>query len=264
MKAIDEPLVRLDAVVISQRAVGKDLYQLIFSAPEFVSLARPGQFVEILTGDKHSSDPLLRRPISLYSLDKKLGQAGIVYRAVGRGTQWLADRRAGEQLDIFGPVGNGFILPADAKKILLVAGGIGMPPLYGLVQAYPDRDYLLYYGGQKASDLILLKEWEKLGVPYRLATDDGSGEFAGRVTDRLKVETPLGFDLCCACGPKPMLRALQQYLTNNNIKGLFSLEERMACGVGACLGCVCKTKNDGYQRVCVDGPVFPAEEVVFE
>jgi dihydroorotate dehydrogenase electron transfer subunit len=256
-------LFRVNGKVLTNRQVGKGLFHMDIKVPEIAAVARPGQFVELVTGEKDSVDPLLRRPISIYAIDRKSGSLGIVYRVVGRGTQWLSERQPGGHVDIFGPVGNGFRILEGVKEVLLVAGGIGMPPLYGLAQNHPEINFTLYYGAQRAEDIILLEEWAKLGVAYHIATDDGSMGFAGRVTDLLPIKEDAHYDLCCACGPKPMLKAVQKYLFQTEIPGLLSLEERMACGVGACLGCVCKTR-DGYRRVCVDGPVFASEEVIWE
>jgi len=258
-----ERLYQTMAIIVANIPIGPGTYRLTLLAPEITAAARPGQFVEILPGAKAAMDPLLRRPISICAIDKENGRIDLVYREVGRGTRMLGEKQSGEKLDVFGPVGNGFVLPDEARKILLVAGGIGMPPLYALAQSHPEREFVLYYGARNQQELIMLEDWALLKIPVKIATDDGSSGFKGRVTDLFLKEAGTAYHLCCACGPRPMLTALAGILQQQGKKGLFSLEARMACGVGACLGCVCSTKH-GYQRVCVDGPVFPAEEVIWD
>ena len=263
MKNSLEPLFQEKAMVEELRKVGQEMFHLILRAPEIALTAKPGQFLELKVSSDDSFDPLLRRPISIYSIDSTKGCIGLVYRVVGRGTKLLSQYQSGDVIDVIGPIGNGFSIPDDAKKILLVAGGIGMPPLYAIAQHYKGREFLLYYGARSKDEVIMKDDWKRLGIKVKVATDDGSLGFSGRVTDLLKTEELFGVDLCCACGPRPMLVALKDYLQEHDIPGLVSLEEKMACGVGACLGCVCKT-HQGYRRVCVDGPVFPAGEVIWD
>lgn len=262
-KHVHERLYQTLATVQANILVGPGTYRLTLSVPEIAANARPGQFLEILPGSGLSRDPLLRRPISICATDAAAGCVDLVYREVGRGTRLLGEKKAGDQVDVVGPVGNGFILPEDVRNILLVAGGIGMPPLHALAQYYPDRNFTLYYGARNHQEIIMEQDWDRLQVPVKIATDDGSKGFHGRVTDLLLKEAFTDYDICCACGPRPMLRSLADLLKQQAKPGLFSLEERMACGVGACLGCVCKT-NSGYRRVCVDGPVFAVEEVIWD
>lgn len=263
MKEIRDPLFQVKAEIEENRRIGPELFLLALHVPAIAKAAYAGQFLEILPGADAALDPLLRRPISIYGIDRQAGIVRLIYKEVGKGTRLISQRKVGEFLDVFGPIGQGFILPDDARRILLVAGGIGMPPLHALAEQAKDREFILYYGARSSSEFIELDEWKSKGIDVRLATDDGSQGFAGRITDRLQQDHPENIDLCCACGPKPMLRALDNVLKNWTIPGLYSLEERMACGVGACLGCVCQT-TQGYQRVCVDGPVFAATEVVWE
>jgi dihydroorotate dehydrogenase electron transfer subunit len=260
--ASHDPLFQEQAMVEEVRKVGQDMFLLNLKVSEIALTAKPGQFLELQVSSINSLDPLLRRPISIYSIDQTKGIIGIVYREVGRGTKLLSQYQNGDIIDVIGPIGNGFTIPDDAKKILLVAGGIGMPPLHSVAQYYKDREFILYYGTRSKDEVILEDEWKLMGVETKVATDDGSLGFHGRVTDLLKAELPEA-DLCCACGPRPMLIALKDYLKVHDIPGLISLEEKMACGVGACLGCVCKT-HQGYRRVCVDGPVFAVEEVILD
>lgn len=264
MKSNQEPLFQTQAEILENRLIGPGLFLLSLMSPEIAATASPGQFIQILPGDEGTLDPLLRRPISIYSVKAENGIVRLIFKEVGRGTRLISRRKPGELLDIMGPIGNGFDLPETAHRILLIAGGIGMPPLHSLAEKWREHEYILYYGARTRDEFIELAAWERLGIQVRLATDDGSIGYNGRITELLQSDQPHGIDLCCACGPKPMLRAVDNLLSAWKIPGLYSLEERMACGVGACLGCVCQTTTHGYQRVCVDGPVFSSEEVVWE
>jgi dihydroorotate dehydrogenase electron transfer subunit len=151
----------------------------------------------------------------------------------------------------------------ETRRIALIAGGIGMPPLFGLAETVRGPQYTLFYGARSQNDLLELDQWSKLGIPVHTATDDGSAGYHGLITDVLSNGLSAGaFDYLVACGPKPMLAAVQGLAVSHGVPGELSLESYMACGVGACLGCVCST-NQGYKRVCVDGPVFKAGEVKF-
>lgn len=255
---------QVQALIVERNILAVGYYHYRLLAPEIADLAKPGQFVEIKPGTGESLDPLLARPISLYRIDRAAGIIELIFKTVGRGTGQLADKTKGNLMTVFGPVGNGFTVPATAKRLALIAGGIGMPPLFGLAETLVDQTATLFYGGRSSGDLLELGRWEQLGIPLRLATDDGSIGLSGVVTTAYASElTAANFDYLVACGPKPMLRAVQQLAKAQGISGALSLESYMACGVGACLGCVCRTKQ-GYQRVCVDGPVFAVDEVNFD
>lgn len=253
-----------EALIVERTVLGPGYYYYRLLCPEIAELAKPGQFIEIKVSSEGTLDPLLSRPISIYRIDRKEGSLAVIFKTVGRGTRRIAELKMGNQISIFGPVGNGFTLPEETGRIALIAGGIGMPPLFSLAEHYPERDFTLFYGGRSAGDLLGLEAWEKLGVPYRLATDDGSAGFHGLVTALFEKEYEARpFDYMIACGPKPMLRAVQQLAAKYRLPGALSLEAYMACGVGACLGCTCVTTK-GYKRVCVDGPVFDISEVAFD
>lgn len=257
---------QLTARVLGQRRLAPDYYLLTLASPEIARHATPGQFAQLRVAPAGTLDPLLARPISIYRVDRAAGAVDFIFKVVGRGTAQLAAIAPGAAITVLGPIGNGFSVPATVTAVALVAGGVGMPPLYFLASELRDRscDVTLFYGGRTADDLLELPDWEALGVTVVPATDDGSQGYRGLVTAPL--QEAIGrqrFDYLAACGPRPMLRAVQQLALAAGIPGQLSLEARMACGVGACLGCICATVT-GNQRVCVDGPVFTLEEVVFD
>ncbi len=235
-------------------------------APDIAHSSQPGQFLHVLCSD--TLDPLLRRPISIHTVDKDRGTVSLLYRVAGRGTAMLSDY---EQLNIMGPLGNGFTLPPANSKVLVVAGGIGIAPLYFLLQKLSENGSVadVFLGASSAGHLLRIKDINELGHSVQVATDDGSSGYHGRVTDICSPDFISGLDMVYTCGPRPMMRALAKIIKKHNVPGQFSLEERMGCGVGACLACACKTRTGHpeeftYSHVCVDGPVFSASEVVWE
>lgn len=258
-------ITQLAAPVIGMRVLSPEYYLLRLHAPAIARAAQPGQFAMLRPAAEGAIDPLLGRPISIYRANAKTGDVDFIFKVVGRGTAMLAETALGETITVLGPIGNGFRVPEGAQRVALVGGGVGMPPLYFLAQRLkqtrPDCTATLFYGGRSRADLLQLKEWSALGVPVQAATDDGSFGHHGLVTAPLQAHLA-EFDFLVACGPKPMLRAVQRLALDAGLPGQLSLEERMACGVGACLGCVCATV-EGKRRICVDGPVFALEEVEF-
>lgn len=254
-------------LITTHKNLAPGYYRMTLSAPEIADSAVPGQFIQVGVAAEGSSDPLLARPISIYRIDRASGVISFIYKVVGRGTAILAGSREGELLRIYGPLGNGFTFPNHRNKIALIAGGVGMPPLFCSAEQWRQTektmDISLFYGGRTRHDLLELEKWQDMGVKIHAATEDGSYGRPGLVTDsfqeRHKAEK---FDWLAACGPQPMLRAIQQIALKDGIPGEISLEANMACGIGACLGCSCRTTG-GYRRVCVDGPVFPLEEVIW-
>ncbi len=200
-------------------------------------------------------------------------QLEFVYQLRGRGTRLLSQFQAGEQIDCLGPLGSGFTLDFSGSSIILVGGGLGIAPLYFLARMLADNNNLQVYLGAASADLLepLAADFARLDLRLILATDDGSlgrigtvfdafrEDFAVRSQEGKNLKQP---DYIFACGPEPLLHSLQKYMTANNLPGEFSLEKRMACGSGVCLSCVCQTSK-GNQRVCYEGPVFPAREVIF-
>lgn len=252
--------VKMTAKVVSQQALTDDIFSMWIQADEIAGAAVPGQFISVYTKD---AGKLLPRPISLCQVDKEKGQLRIVYRVVGAGTSQFSGYQAGDDIEIMGPLGNGFPLErAVGKKVFIIGGGIGIPPMLELARQLDcEKQAVLGY----RDVLFLNDEFEKFSDVY-VATEDGSAGTKGNVLDAIR-ENGLKADVIFACGPTPMLRALKAYAEEHEIECWLSLEEKMACGIGACLACVCQSKEvDEHshvhnKRICKDGPVFLAQEV---
>ena len=215
----------------------------------------PDQFVHVKCG--HSR--LLRRPISICDWGKN--RLRIVFEVRGEGTEWLARRKAGDTLDVLGPLGCGFQVEREAR-CLLVGGGIGVPPMLGCAQYAPGRCTAIL--GFRSGDRVMLEEqFRSVCSQVQVATDDGSYGFHGYVDAlvRRELEGDRGYDAVLACGPRPMLRNVARAAEDFGVRCLVSMEERMGCGVGACLVCACDMADGSRKHVCKDGPVFEAREV---
>ncbi len=256
------------AKVISQSVIAEGIMDLWLET-SLAKNAHPGQFVGVYPA---GADMLLPRPISICEVNKEKTALRLVYRIVGKGTAEFALYQPGSYLEILGILGNGFPLEkAAGKKVLLMGGGIGVPPLLQLskeLKNLPESQRpsdIQIVMGYRSSDTFLTEEFKENGT-LTIATDDGSLGTHGNVIDAIK-ENRIEADVIYACGPMPMLRGIKNYAAEKNMEAYISLEERMACGVGACLGCVCKTvKEDGHShvfntRICTDGPVFDARDV---
>lgn len=248
---------KIMAQVVSQEQLGSDIYSMVILTPEIAAEAKPGQFVSLYCKD---GSRLLPRPISICETDKEEGCLRLVYRAVGKGTMEFKELKAGDFIPVMGPLGNGF--PLKKKKAFLIGGGIGIPPMLELAKNLDCKKQIIL--GYR-DEMFLDWELAQHGTIY-VATEDGSYGTKGNVLDAIKANG-LDADLIYACGPTPMLRAIKEYAQENGIECYLSLEERMACGIGACLACVCQSKekdahtNVNNKRVCKDGPVFLAQEV---
>ena len=249
---------KIKAAVYSQVQLAEGIFSMWLGAGEMAKAAVPGQFIAVYPND---SARLLPRPISICETDPEKELLRIVYRVAGEGTKELSSCRAGDTLSIMGPLGNGF--PLKDKKALLIGGGIGIPPMLELAKALSCEKTAVL--GYRDSQTFLAEEIGKY-AGLAVATEDGSVGTKGTVLDAIKAQG-LKADIIYACGPTPMLRALKEYAAKEGIECWISLEERMACGVGAFLGCVCHSKdvdehsNVRNKRVCKDGPVFLADEV---
>jgi dihydroorotate dehydrogenase electron transfer subunit len=221
--------------------------------------AKPGQFVQVQTSDTH--DPLLRRPLSVH--DSSPATLTLLFRHAGRGTELLARKKPGESLNLIGPLGSGFSI-GQQQEAVVVAGGIGAAPLYFLLRQLQEsgKKVSFFYGARSKHELLLRQEYSCLATEYAEATDDGSAGLHGFVTELAKKAiAELDADIY-ACGPAAMLRQVARLAQEFHRECYVSLEAHMACGVGACLGCVVPVGTEGqYKRVCVDGPVFNAQEV---
>lgn len=281
------------AVVVDQNALGSGIYDLTLKTTNIAKAAKAGQFVSVYSNDKSK---LLPRPISLCGIDRDEDTIRLVYRVTGEntGTEEFSKLVMGDRIRILGPLGNGFTVE-PGKKAFLIGGGIGVPPMLqlakdinsGVVQTSGAVDTNTQEKGQteekqinghgkKICDMniimgyrdentFLLDEFKEQADSF-VATEDGSVGTKGNVIDAIK-ENGLEADVIYACGPMPMLRALKAYAMEHDMECYVSMEERMACGIGACLACVCKTKdkdahsNVNNKRICKEGPVFNAKEV---
>lgn len=241
--------------IVKRAEIAEGIYDYVVHAPEFAEAARPGQFAHIYVPGK-----TLRRPISICDIDKEAGTLRFVFQVRGAGTEELSKFEVGDSFDILAPLGNGFSVE-PGKKALFVGGGIGVPPLLGAAKHY-GKDAVVAVGFRSKELVILEDDFKAAGCEIRVATADGSYGYHGLVTDLIKDVEP---DIICACGPMVMLKAVAAYAKEKGIRCEISLEERMACGIGACLGCAVELngENGTYMgHVCKDGPVFPAERVV--
>lgn len=252
------------AVVQEQRQIAAGIYEMWIET-ELAKQAKPGQFISVYTQDKSA---LLPRPISICEIDEEQNRLRIVYRVVGKGTKEFSGYGAGSKIDILGTLGNGFPLAeAAGKRVFLMGGGIGVPPMLETAKQLAGNtvatDIIM---GYRNNDLFLKEDFEKYGNVH-IATEDGSVGTKGNVMDVIR-EKNLHADIILACGPMPMLKAIKTYAEEQNIPAYISLEERMACGVGACLGCIVKTKEVDHHshvnnaRICTDGPVYLASDVL--
>lgn len=247
-----------NAVIISQEEIAPGIFSMWLKIEQIAQHAKAGQFISIYCED---GSRMLPRPISICEIDKNDGALHLVYRVAGKGTQEFSEKNTGMELSVLGPLGNGF--PLKSKKAFLIGGGIGIPPILELAKQLDCEKQIVL--GYRNSDMFLLDEFKKYGSVY-IATEDGSYGSKGNVLDAIR-ENDLEADIIYACGPTPMLRALKEYAAEKQMECWISMEEKMACGIGACLACVCKSKevdahtNVHNKRVCKEGPVFRAEEV---
>lgn len=245
------------AIVLEQRILAEGVYSMWLST-SIAKEAVPGQFVSLYC-EEHSR--LLPRPISICEIDKKRSAIRLVYRLAGEGTKEFSALQTDDEVKVLGPLGNGF--PLEGEHPIVIGGGIGVPPMLELAKSLSAKATIVL--GYRDEQLFLKEQFEDYGQ-LEIATDNGAVGVHGTVVDVLEQKQITG-DVIYACGPKPMLAAVKRYAMEHEIKCYVSMEERMACGIGACLGCVCQTKEEDAHshvhntRVCKEGPVFLAEEV---
>lgn len=246
--------------ILSKRNLAKNIYDYVIEAKEIAELAQAGQFVHIRVQGFS-----LRRPISICEINKEAGTIRIVFEVRGEGTAELAKLQEGQLIDMMGPLGKGFSLIDPSKKVIVIGGGIGVPPMLEVAKHYGNNATAII-GFRSANAVILAEDFQKNGAQLMLCTDDGTMGAKGFVTAALKhrlLESEA--DLICACGPQMMLKGIIELANEYHIPCEVSLEERMGCGVGACLVCACRTVKNGEEylaHVCKDGPVFKAEDVI--
>ena len=255
------------AELIKKEKLLEGLYKFSVDAKEIVELANPGNFIEIRINE--NSDPFLRRPISIYNLDKKNGVLEFIFQVKGKGTELLAKKKEEDKIDIIGPLGNGTFKFEEYKNIAVIGGGIGIFPLYELSKQAKNAGKKVYtYLGFRNKDLVTLeKEFEDVSTILTITTDDGSYKNSGFAINYLKNDLEKNnIDCIYACGPLPMLKAVKKLAEEKEIPCQISLEEKMGCGMGVCLGCAVRTAtstddNPQYLHVCKAGPVFNCKMV---
>ncbi len=254
------------AKVSSNKKVGKAHYRMKLEVSQIAKDPRPGQFVHIRCSSGY--DPLLRRPFSIHKCAQ--GRIDILYQVVGRGTAILSKKRKGDQLDLLGPLGKGFEIESTFSKIFIISGGMGVAPLYMVAQEITRLEQekeVTALLGAKNKELILDKDdLESLGLRVMIATEDGSEGYQGLVSDLFErlISSQTSSSLAVySCGPVSMLRKIAELSSHQGFFCQVSLEQRMGCGMGACLGCVIKGTS-GYLRICKEGPVFDAEEILWD
>ncbi len=254
--------------IIKKEQLKEDIYKFTIEAKEIVDNAKPGNFIEIRVID--NIEPLLRRPISIYNIEKEKGLLEFIVQVKGKGTKILADRKVGEELDIIGPLGYGTFEIKDYKTAAIIGGGIGTFPLYELAKELKQNTSSkvnIYLGFRNKDYVVLEEEFKNVSDNLVVTTDDGTYGIKGFAINELKKDIENGIiDKIFACGPLPMLKAVQNLAIEKNIPCEISLEEKMACGLGVCLGCAVKTANSPkeapeYIHVCKAGPVFDAKDV---
>lgn len=247
------------AIIIRQEEIADEIYSMWLRTENIAHNARAGQFISVYCND---GSRILPRPISICEIDRQDSAIRLVYRTVGKGTEEFARLHTGDILNVTGPLGNGF--PLKGGKAILIGGGVGIPPMLQLARELKcEKQVVLGFRDEQ----FLVEEFQKEAIVC-IATEDGSAGTEGNVLDAIR-ENGLTGEIIYACGPAPMLRAIKAYAAERHIECWISMEERMACGIGACLACVCKSKrkdehtNVKNKRVCKEGPVFRAEEVEF-
>lgn len=251
------------AELVAKEMLVEGIYKFAIKANEIASIAKPGQFLEIKVSD--TTEPFLRRPISIYNINGE--NVEFIFQVKGRGTELLSNKNVGDKIDVLGPLGKGNFTVKEYSNVAVIGGGIGTYPLYQLVKELKGKTNLNVYLGFRDKSLVTCeKEFEEIGLnKLVVTTDDGSYKEKGFAIDFMKKDIEEHkVDKIFACGPLPMLRAVKAFAVENDIPCEVSLEERMGCGIGACLGCAIKigTGEDArYGHVCKDGPVFNANDV---
>lgn len=248
------------------KKICQDVYRITVRSEYISSNAAPGQFVNVKCCE--GLNTLLRRPVSICTVNREAATFDLVFQVKGKGTGYLSRIEKNEEINIIGPLGRSFHLSDEYGKIAVIGGGIGIFPLLFLLQSVEKAQKTAFLGFRDKNAIVLEDEFRKAADTVHISTDDGSIGYRGMVTDLLKMSLNENkYDIIYACGPVPMLREVSKTAYNASIRCQVSLEQRMGCGIGACLVCACKTRTgDGwdYSHVCKDGPVFWSSEVIFD
>lgn len=252
-----------NAEILKNKLFAPNIWEMVIKTPKIVQEAKAGQFVNLYTG---RGEYLLPRPISICEIQKEEGTLRLLYQIVGKGTEIFSQKKVGETIQVMGPLGNGFDLKQETCGAhVVIGGGIGAPPLLELVKGLQGKVYI-FLGAR--SHPVLIEEFERLGAEVHVATEDGSFGFQGNVLELIHVVEPHA-DEIYACGPKVMLKNVAVWAAERGIVAQVSMEERMACGIGACVGCAVKIQKKDqsdweHLKVCKDGPVFLSNEVIWD
>ncbi|MBI3317622.1 MAG: dihydroorotate dehydrogenase electron transfer subunit [Candidatus Omnitrophica bacterium] len=264
------------APVLVHRRIARDHCLMRLKSARIASCALPGQFIHLLCGEP----TLLRRPFSLLDADPRAGTLDFIYKVVGSGTRALTHLSPGDRVDLLGPLGTPFKMPPDAETAYLIGGGVGIPPLYLLAKRLLDlppagsRRVVAFLGARTKDWVICADGFRRLGIPVHVATDDGTSGHRGSVVDLLRRFLPTTRNrgpapVLYICGPTPMMAAAAALADRRDLPAQVSLEERMGCAMGCCMGCVVEVAAEPagsharFQRVCTEGPVFQADEIVW-
>ena len=263
-------MVQQKAAVLLHRKVARDHYRMRLKAPAASRQAMPGQFVHLRCGEERLTYPLLRRPISLLDVDRSRGTLDLLYKVMGLGTRTLTELPEGGKADFIGPLGEPFTAPPKGKQAVLIGGGVGIPPLLFLAKWLLRKKVPVtaFLGARTKEWVICREDFRELGVPVRTATDDGTLGHHGSVVD-LAASSAGRDSAFYICGPTGMMKAAAALARRRGIPAQMSLEERMGCAMGCCMGCVVEVNTEPvgaharFQRVCTEGPVFPAEAIIW-
>lgn len=251
--------------LVGKEQIKSDIYKYSIKSDEMARQAKPGQFLEIKVTD--NIEPFLRRPISIFNIKREEGIVEFIFQVKGKGTEILSTKKVGEQIDIIGPLGQGNFEYENYQNIAIIGGGIGVFPLHELAKRAKEngKNINIYLGFRNKEFVVLEEEFKNVATNLILSTDDGSYGKDGFAINFLKEDIEKNpIDCIFACGPLPMLKAVQALAKEKNIPCQISLEEKMGCGIGACLGCAVKyktEKEDTFKRVCKEGPVFYSNTV---
>ncbi len=258
--------VNVKAKLIEKEQLKEDIFKFVISSKEIADIAKPGQFLEIRVSNQF--DPFLRRPISIYDISKENSSLTFIFQVKGKGTDILSEKNVGDEIDVLGPLGFGAFKLNDYKNVSIIGGGIGVFPLYELAKNASKNANVNVYLGFRSKDFVVCEEeFKAVSNKLVITTDDGSyGENGFAINYLIEDLNKSNTDCIYACGPLPMLKAVQKFAIDNNIPCQISLEEKMGCGIGACLGCAVKTSASPkdapqYMHVCKAGPVFDARDV---
>ncbi len=252
--------------IIYKQEIASGIIDMRVKSEEITKQAKPGQFLNVKCCEAMSV--LLRRPISICDIDKEKQELRFIFQIKGEGTKLLANHHVGDTIDIMGPLGKPFIIDAKYTNPVFIGGGIGVFPLLMLAKNLPAKDKAVYLGFRNKDLVVMEDEFKEISNDCQITTDDGSYGIKGFATQLLeeKIKNE-NVDIVYACGPEPMLKIIKNICSVNDIPCQLSMEQRMGCGIGACLVCACKTKKEEdweYQHVCKDGPVFWGDEVIFD